>query len=63
MKSSVAAWLSTGLVFFHLIGAVALATVMWEQSSRDASIVKGADNYLRLLAKDWCRTNPSTTRR
>jgi hypothetical protein len=36
---------------------------MWQQSTRDVSAAKATNNYLRLLAQDWCRTVPSAARR
>jgi hypothetical protein len=61
VKPSIAAWLSGGLLCLHLLGTGVLATVMWEQSTRDVATAQASNNYLRLLAKDWCRTIPPAT--
>jgi hypothetical protein len=63
VKSVIVTWLSGALLCLHLVGIGILATVIWEQSVREVPAAQSASNYLRLLAKDICRTVPTATRR
>jgi hypothetical protein len=55
-KATVVAWMSGALLCFHIVGAAALVTAMWEQYRRDESSEQSAGDLLRLLAEGMCST-------